>query len=108
MMSVETLQAQNRAWAARAARDDVTPVLAWPEDVGSLDFLAQIPALGDYVPEGWTLVREHFVDSTGMGYEWEPALTVGAFAASLTPGHGYAIVSAGQFQVYVGEYTPPA
>lgn len=62
------------------------------------------PYLGDYQPKGWRKTAEYFVDSSGFGSEGEPALTIGGFIKKLKVGFGYAITSAGQFQVHVGEY----
>ena len=72
--------------------------------------IRDIPFLGDYVPPGWKFVRKYWVDSSGLGQEGEPALTVNQFLAAIRLNvlgpetHGYAILEAGQFQVYVGEY----
>ncbi len=45
-----------------------------------------------------------FVDSSGWGQEGEPALTLSQFLKKIKAGKYYAIIEAGQFQVYVGEY----
>ena len=45
-----------------------------------------------------------FVDSSGWGQEDEPALTINQFLKKIKAGKYYAIIEAGQFQVYVGEY----
>ena len=68
------------------------------------------PYLGDYVPKGWRQIDECFVDSSGMSAEDEPAMTVRRFIedeVAKHPGHGWAITSAGQFQVYIARYVPP-
>jgi hypothetical protein len=55
-----------------------------------------------------------FVDKTGLGHEWEPALTVEQFKRQLReyvgehPGHGFAITEEGEFQVYVSAFKPMA
>jgi hypothetical protein len=52
------------------------------------------------------------VDKTGRGYDWEPALTVEQFKQVLrdyvaeNPGHGFAIVEEGEFQVVVSAFLP--
>jgi hypothetical protein len=54
--------------------------------------------------KGWKHVENHFVDSSGMGRDDEPAMTHEQFHKKLKPGRGYAITDVGQFQVNVGEY----
>lgn len=76
------------------------------------------PHIGDHRPDDWELVDSHFVDSSGLGDEREPALTGEAFAdlvhARIRRGtangvvKGWAIIEAGEFQVYVGEFEKPA
>lgn len=66
-----------------------------------------IPFLGDYVPEGWAVVDSYFVDSSGSGGLWERALTQEQFFDKLKVGRGYAVIEAGEFQVYVGEFLTP-
>ena len=70
-----------------------------------------MPNLGDYVPENWELVETHFVDSSGFGAENELALTLGQFTtlvrteiANKDEIFGWALMSAGQFQVYIGQF----
>ena len=71
------------------------------------------PFLGDYVPHGWEkLEDELFVDKTGMGADYESALTVEQFKAecirlyreNYPSGVAFAITQEGQFQLYVGVY----
>lgn len=66
-----------------------------------------IPFLGDYVPNGWAIVDSYFVDSSGFGSPGESALTQEAFFARMKVGRGYAVIEAGEFQVYVGEFITP-
>ena len=49
-------------------------------------------------------VNRFFVDSSGWGQENEPALTTDQFLEKVKAGRYYAIIEAGRFQVYVGEY----
>jgi hypothetical protein len=65
-----------------------------------------MPFLGDYVPEGWQMVDDYFVDSSGFGREGELALTLGQFDQIVQEhvGSGWAIVEAGEFQVVIGRY----
>lgn len=70
-----------------------------------------IPFLGTYLPEGWKLVDQRFVDSTGKGRKYEPAMTQADFktwveSVQAADEHaGFAILEQGQFQIYVGYYT---
>lgn len=113
MMSIETIRAESRKAAVKARAAKKLPMVFELDDLadmkanGDVRALRNIPFIGTYVPKGWTLVQEHFVDSSGFGEEGEAALTIAQFVAALDVGKGYAITRAGQFQVYIGEYTPP-
>jgi len=110
MMSIDLIREINEKHAREAAEQGQTPyVYGRVGDV--VDMIPfPFPFLGDYLPEGWEQVGTHFVDSSGLGADDEPALSVGQFVALIEehigehPGTGWAITSAGQFQVYVGEY----
>jgi len=93
--------------ARKAARLHKVPYIVWPQDlegwkaghINSLPF----PFLGSYVPKGWKMVNEYFVDLSGFGAPGEPALTLKQFIDKVRVDYGYAITEAGQFQVYIGE-----
>jgi hypothetical protein len=77
------------------------------------DFIRRIPFLGDYIPRGWEhpeLIDDLFVDSSGQGSDYEPALSVNQFAAKLHEfqisgiNWGFGISQAGEFQVYIRIY----
>jgi len=57
-----------------------------------------------FCPKAWELIDTLFVDSSGFGGPGEPALTIEEFHSKIKAGFGYAIVEAGQFQVYVGVF----
>lgn len=107
-MSLESIRSASRQAAMKAARDKQKPFVVTSEDIADLQAgdlsKVKLPFLGDYVPRGFKLVRELFVDSSGFGATNEPALTQGQFYQELKPGFGYAVIEAGQFQVYVGEF----
>ena len=110
MMSIEQVRAESNKRARIARRlgleswapIDADEVLCWGR--------CPIPFLGSYVPEGWELIDDFFVDSSGLGSDDEPALTYSRFkklaAKRVTdqPGVGFAITEAGECQVYVGVY----
>ena len=104
MYSGEIIKQFQADAAAKASKSHKVPYVIWPDDVGNLETLRRIPNLGDFVPDGWTEVERHFVDSSGFGEEGEAAMTPEEFADKLKVGTGYALVSEGQFQVYVGEF----
>lgn len=114
MMSLQQIQDLSREKAAEAAERGLEPFIVDEVDIerfkdqletGQLSF--PFPFIGDYVPDGWETDGDPlFVDATGLGSESEPAMTVRAFIHRLRPGIGYAIVEAGQFQVYVQAYVP--
>ena len=67
---------------------------------------SKVPNYSDQdIPDGYTIVREHFVDNSGFGQVGESALTVDQFQAEIIAGRYYAITDIGQFQLYVTEYT---
>ena len=95
MMSAETIRELQDDMAQRAREKGLEPTYDTP-----------FPGLGTYRPDGWQLVREFFVDSSGFGTDHDPALTIDEFLDARREGMGYAVTSAGQFQVYVGEFMP--
>lgn len=117
MMSLATIQEINRERAIEAAEDGTKPFVYFSAD--EVDQIAgfPLPHIGDYRPDGWTLVDTHFVDSSGFGTPGEPALTGDEFRAIVRASirqhaadHelvGWAVIEAGQFQVRVGEFTRP-
>ena len=64
------------------------------------------PNLGR-VPDAWEFYERFFVEKTGLGRSSEPAMTVEEFRSRVRdhimdhPGHGFAIIEEGQFQVIV-------
>ena len=114
MMSLTAIKEQNREAAAIAAAEGMTPfVYAEKSEVREI-FPLPFPFLGDHRPEGWELAEEHFADSSGFGSRSEPALTAEQLLAlieeKIEDAHlggyqvGWAIIEAGQFQLYVGEF----
>jgi len=110
MMSLSTIRELSRQAASTAAKQHKVPYVVEREDIedfklnGRISF--RIPNLGDYIPRGWKRTEREplFVDSSGFGAPGEPALTQEQFINALKPGYGYAVIQAGQFQVYVGEF----
>src|SRR3972149_10797559 len=104
MMSLQEINRISQAAAKRAARARKQPFVVEAEDLKDFGCVRGIPMFGDYIPEGWKLVNTYFVDSSGFGQPGEPALTIDEFTHKLVVGRGYAVLEAGQFQVYMGEY----
>ena len=112
MMSAATIQELSREAARKAAKQNKTPYIVWPEDLTKWKDICSkggypslpFPFIGDYVPKGFRKVKEYFVDSSGFGRPGEPALTVDEFVEKIKVDRGCAITEAGQFQVYVAEY----
>ena len=100
MYALETINRLNDKATRRAKHHGVRPLVA-TEDRQEL---TGIPTLGDYIPRGWKLVETLFVDSSGFGSDFEPSLSHRQFVDSIKKGYGYAVVKAGQFQVYVGVF----
>ena len=107
MMDPATIHRMESESAKRAAKDKKEPYMWQKEDnevYGPGKKGYPFPDIGNYTPKGWERVNTHFVDSSGLGAENEPALTHDRFHSILKPGKGYAIISQGQFQVHVGEF----
>lgn len=102
MYGLETIKAMNEE-RARASKGQQPYVIKSTGEIAGMPPFP-FPNFGDYRPKGWKLVETYFVDSSGMGSSDEPALTVEQFKKKLKVGFGYAIVEAGQFQVYVSEF----
>jgi len=114
MMDIDTIKAINLERAEAAAAEGLLPYVYFRiEDVGVENHFP-FPYIGDHRPDGWELVDTHFADASGLGAPDEPALTVDQLlnlirARITTHNHdgetvGWAVISAGQFQVYVGEF----
>lgn len=102
MMGLETIKAMNSGKAREAKRLGKLPLILWSE--ADKDNLRKIPHIGNWRPEGFTLVRELLVDSSGFGATDEPALTFDQFCETAQVGKAYAIIEAGQFQIVAGEF----
>ena len=93
--------------ARKAAREHQHPLIVEEEDLPHLaEHIQHIPNLGDYRPPRWELVETYFVDSSGFGGEFDPALTFAQFLKKVKVGFGYGLIEEGQFQVYIGEFAP--
>jgi hypothetical protein len=109
MMSIDVLIAVNNDIARKAARQRLVPyVPASADEVQSPWFC---PNIGSLQPKGWEKTGQTwFVDKTGHGLDWEPALTWAQFRRRLGgyilrhPSHGYAIVEEGEFQCAVAAF----
>lgn len=111
MMGIETIRQMNAERAAEAAERGLKPYVF--DGVAEVDALTSFPFphIGDHRPEDWTYVHKHFVDATGLGHDDEPALSASQFKRLIRKSVekngsnvGFAIIEAGQFQVYVGEF----
>ncbi len=118
MMSPGTIAKLEREAGARAAKESMQPVVFWSaqRDWKERDrtkvpgAFRMIPNLGDHRPDGWSLVDEYLVDSTGFGGLDDaggPAHSINSFI-DLIVEHGdtsgWAVISQGQFQVVVGRF----
>jgi len=101
MMSIEAMTSETRRQARNARRKGLEPYRA---EANGDEGVFRAPFLGTYVPKGWKVVEKYFVDNSGCGREGEGAYTAGEFLHAVKAGYGYAILTAGQFQVYIREY----
>lgn len=115
MMDLATIRNMSRDAAATAAEEDRIPFAVEREDLedwkatlamGKLPKLP-FPSIGDHVPAGFEIIEdgELFVDSSGLGSESDPAITIRSLIMDhIQPGFAYAITSIGQFQIYIGKF----
>ena len=113
MMSLRTIEVLADEAAARAAKTGLEPYQPWDEvevEGYGASHGFPFPNIGSHRPRGWRLVETLFCDATGMGADWEPALTVSALRAKLIEHqregreYGYAIIEEGQFQLTLGVF----
>ena len=111
MFSPEYLESINRKAARDAAKRRQEPYV--PFDAEEIDDLRCLPfpfLPGYPFPRGWTQVDKFFCDTTGLGSEAEPAMTVWRLKERMReyldkPGtYGYGIIECGQFQAWIGVY----
>ena len=109
MMSLEVLRAVNAEIAQQAAREGLVPYVPASADEATTPFFC--PNIGTLKPRGWRKAgASWFVDKTGHGETWEPALTWKEFRRQLAgyilrhPGHGFAITEEGEFQVVISAF----
>lgn len=100
-MSLRAIEQLSREAGERAANEEREPLIAF---VDKDETVVKCPNLGDYVPDGWKLIDQLFVDKTGMGTVGEPALSIDQFIAKVKSGLGYAIIEEGEFQLYIGVF----
>jgi len=103
MYDLATIEKMERAEARRSRQAGKIPLFI--ETEADKTNLNKIPNLGSYTPKNWEKTsKQYFVDSSGFGSVGELALTFAQFVRQVELGYGYAIISAGQFQVYVAQY----
>ena len=114
-MSLETIIALNEEIAAEAAKENLVPFVPHNEDDVERWPPFPFPNIGYHEPAGWERTdTDWFVDKTGVGLDWEPALSVRQFKRALSahidenPDDGFAIVEEGPFQVVVAAFRPVA
>lgn len=113
MLDGSTIAEISRQACVRAAAADLVPYAPInPEECLGWTPPFPIPNLGDYRPRGWALIEHRMANSSGLGCEDEPALTMRGFkrwcydATKAAHQEGYqaafGIIEAGEFQVVVG------
>jgi len=106
MMGLHTMRQLNREAAMRSAAKKKQPYPLAEDDKAAFDTRQRLPFpyIGYWMPEGFTMTRVFFVDSSGFGRRGEPAYQIEEFLDRAVVGRFYAIVEAGQFQVHIGEF----
>jgi len=105
MFSLQTINAMADRAAVKARRNKRAPYVA---KCDGDDGVFKMPNFGTYRNPRWELIQEFFVDSSGFGSDYEPALTVKRFLSKVRTGQGYAVIEQGQFQVVIGEFKKSA
>ena len=113
MMSLTVIRQINEEIAAEAAQAERLPYVPWDAEEVEHWKRCPVPNLGYFQPPGWErLEASWFIDKTGVGLDWEPALTWKQFRRRLAqyvadnPGHGFGIVEEGEFQCVVAAFRP--
>ena len=101
MMSLEQIEYENKKAENRVHKDKSKLFIA--QTNGDMNVKTAL-YIKDYKPKGWQQTEVFFVDSSGMGAQIEMALTFKQFITHVKKGCGYAIISQGQFQVYIAEF----
>jgi hypothetical protein len=108
-MSLEVIRYVNNEIARQAAKEGLVPYVPGSADEATSPFI--FPNIGYLKPRGWQRTgASWFVDKTGDGFDWEPALTWKQFRQRLAgyllrhPGHGFAITEEGECQVVVSAF----
>jgi hypothetical protein len=111
MMSLAVIRLVNEDIAQQAARERLVPYVPWDANEAEHWRRCPLPNLGYFEPPGWErLEASWFIDKTGVGQDWEPALTWKQFRRQLSeyvaenPGHGFGIVEEGVFQCVVAAF----
>lgn len=111
MMGIEYIRQINEERGTEAKYLGLEPVVLDVDSPFLNEDIRSIPHLGNYVPDGWELEKSHFVDATGWGSPDEPAMTFDQFRtqirmedANADEPIGFAIIEAGQFQIYIGQF----
>ena len=109
MMSLDVIIAVNREIAVAAAKRGLVPYV--PVGVEEVDTPFAFPNIGTLKPKGWQKTgASWWVDKTGHGLDWEPALTWKQFRRQLAvyllrhPTHGFAITEEAEFQLVVSAF----
>ena len=106
-MDLYAIRYLNEKIAKRAKKAKLQPYVITEADIEEAKkdrFTFSLPNLGYFKPRGWALVHEYFVDKTGWGAPYEPALTIDQFIEKMIPGRAYALIEEGEMQCYVGEF----
>lgn len=107
MMSLEQIVSLADDQAKQAKRFKYQPFPLSAIDVDTIKRYP-FPNIGSYRPEGWELQDYKTVDKSGMGAEYEPALTLRGFNAWIkecqaeNKPYGMAIIEEGEFQIVIG------
>jgi hypothetical protein len=110
MMSLETLRAVNARATRQALANKAKPFEVTQKDIDNGLADLRIPFIGDRTPRGWKLAESEdwFIDTSGFGADYEPALSVGQMKARILekgPGFAYGLSEVGQFQGYLRVFT---
>ena len=111
MLSSEQIVSMAEDQGKRAKKLGQKPYILKHLNVDTLQTFP-FPNIGSYRPSGWELVDYKLVDKTGLGYDYEPALSTTRFMQWIKDcqksdtNYAMAIIEEGEFQVVIGLFKP--
>ena len=97
----------DRQAATRAEKEGLEPRAFYYSDEVEKLVIKDLPHIGPFIPKGWVKTGGFFVDLTGEGEPFEPAMTREHFLHKIReadPDTGWAVTSAAEHQAFIGQF----